>query len=319
MTRYLNLYAFCKIIEGKENFVICDFQKKSLKYIPDTLVSIINLLQTAEYEKVKEQFSDQKAIFNSYVDFLISGKFAFFSDYREPFREIENDFETPEIINNSIIEYNFDSYDLNEVLKELDELYTKYVEIRLLSYTSDNLDELVEIFAKSRSYGFRSIVIYIPFLSSSESVAIYKRLKNFGKIFKIIFYNSPDKKTKVSAKNVLFIKNNAEEIRHTNFNEKSIIIDLKYYFESQKKNPYYNKKVSIDSKGTIKNCIKNKSSFGNVTTENISAIINKDDFQEFWHISHDQIINLNEDAMRYNRVVSNDLKKVSNNKYELIF
>lgn len=319
MTRYLNLYAFCKIIEGKENFIICDFQKKSLKYIPDTLVSIINLLQTAEYEKVKEQFSDQKAIFNSYVDFLISGKFAFFSDYREPFPEIQNDFETPEIINNSIIEYNFDSYDLNKVLKELDQLYTKYVEIRLLSYTLDNLDELVEIFAKSKSYGFRSIVIYIPFLSTSESVAIYKRLKSFGKIFKIIFYNSPDEKTKVSAKNVLFIKNNAEEIRHTNFNEKSIIIDLKYYFESQKKNPYYNKKVSIDSKGTIKNCIKNKSSFGNVTTQNISAIIDKDDFQEFWHISHDQIINLNEDAMRYNRVVSNDLKKVSNNNYELIF
>ncbi|KRB57905.1 hypothetical protein [Flavobacterium sp. Root186] len=319
MTRYLNLYAFCKIIEGKENFIICDFQKKSLKYIPDTLVSIINLLQTTEYEKVREQFSDQKAIFNSYVDFLISGKFAFFSDYREPFTSIENDFETPEIINNSIIEYNFESYDLNKALKELDELYTKYVEIRLLSYKSDNLEELADTFEKCKSYGFRSIVIYIPYLNSSESAAIHKRLKNFGKIFKIIFYNSPEKNLNVKAKNMLFIKHNAEEIRHNNFNEKNIIIDLRYYFESQKKNPYYNKKVCIDNKGTIKNCIKNKSSFGNIATDNISAIINKDDFQEFWNISHDQIINLQEDAMRYNRVVSNDLKKVSNNIYELIF
>lgn len=319
MNKYLNLFAFCKIIDGKENFIICDFQKKSLKYIPDTLVSVINLLQTTEYSKVQEQFSDQKSIFNSYVNFLITGKFAFFSDYREPFTEIENDFETPEIINNAIIEYNFESYDLNEVLNELDQLYAKYIEIRLLSYTSDNLEQLADTFEKCKSYGFRSIVIYIPYINSSESLKIHKRFKNFGKIFKIIFYNSPEKKLKVNAKNILFIKNNAEEIRQTNFNENNIIIDLKYYFESQKKNPYYNKKVCIDSKGAIKNCIKNKSSFGNVMIENITDIINKNDFQEFWNISHDQIINLQEDPMRYNRVVSNDLKKVSNNIYELIF
>jgi SPASM domain peptide maturase of grasp-with-spasm system len=317
--KYLNIYAFCKVITGEGNSIICDFQKKNLKYIPDTLVEIIKQLQENEYETIKNEYSNQQRVFKSYIDFLIKNKFAFFSDYRGEFAAIENRFETPEIINNAVIEYDFKNYDLISLLKELDGLFCKYIEIRLLSFDLKQIDDLVAVFESSNTSGFRSFKIFIPFNNMLESKMIYQKLKKYKKIYKIVFYNALNKRLDIRSQNLQYIKNSIEDIRTRNFHDKNLIVDLNYFFEAQEKNPYYNKKVTIDYLGNIKNCIKNKAFFGNLAIDNLSNIIQQSDFQEFWNVSHDQIIDIKNNELRYNRLISNDLNKVSNNLYELVF
>jgi SPASM domain peptide maturase of grasp-with-spasm system len=319
MTKYLNIYAFCKVITGKENSIICDFQKNVLKYIPDTLVEIITQLQENEFEIVKNQYKSQARIFNSYINFLTHNKFGFFSDYRAEFVAIENHFETPEIINNAVIEYDFKNYDILSLLKALDELFCKYIEIRILSFDFKKIDDLIAVFESSNTSGFRSFKLFIPFNNAKEAKIIYQKLKAYKKIYKIIFYNSNKEQRNFKSQNTQYIKNNMEEIRTRNFHDKNLIIDLHYFFEAQQKNPYYNKKVSIDYQGNIKNCIKNKAVFGNLSTHPLLEVIYNPLFQEFWNVSHNQIIELKDNELRYNRLISNDLNKVSNNLYELIF
>ncbi len=319
MSKYLNIYAFCKVIKGQENYVICDFQKKNLKHIPDTLALIIEQFKENEFVTVKNNFIDQKTVFNSYVNYLTQNKFAFFSDYRDEFIDIKDDFETPEIINNAILEYDFNKYNIISVLEQLDELFCKYIEIRILNFTIENLNYLADIFETTILCGFRSIVVYLPYSETTESKIIYQKLKKYKKIHMIVFYNTTDK-VKISSKiqNLQYIKSGIDEIRNKNFQEKNLIIDLNYFFEAQQKNPYYNKKVSIDYLGNVKNCIKNKSVFGNTNTHMLESIIKTKEFQEFWNVSHDKILKICNSELRYNKLVSNDLKKVSEHLYEII-
>lgn len=318
MNKFLNIFTFCKIIKGTEQSIICDFQKLSIKYIPNSMVEVINMLENNEYLNVKNEFNDQKDIFKSYVSFLINEKFAFFSDERDNFMPLDTNWSSPEIINNSIIEYNFEKYDLKKTLTQLDNLNCKFIELRFLSFDDEKFIEIEKILNHCNDFGFRSLRIFIPFIDHNICTKIYHKFKKFKKIEVIVFYNSPKEKLIYNIQNTVFVKHSMEEIRFSNFNDKDIIIDLKYYLEAQKYNPYYNKKVSVDLKGNIKNCVKNKTIHGNVNDTNLKTIVQSSKFQEFWYITHDKIIDVNENELRYNMLISNDLKRIDNDFYQII-
>lgn len=108
------------------------------------------------------------------------------------------------------------------------------------------------------------------------------------------------------------------EITHSNINRKYLINNIQYFYECQEYNPYYNKKVSIDRKGDIKNCIKNKAVFGNILYNKLEAVIQSQAFREFWFVSHDRILEIKDSELRYNYIITNDLEKVSDQYYRLI-
>lgn len=318
MNKFLNLFTFCKVIEGTEQSIICDFQKLSIKYIPNSMVEVIKMLQSNDYLTVKEEFSNQKGIFKSYVNFLIKEKFVFFSDERENFVSINNNWASPEIINNAIIEYDFNNFDLKNTLDQLDDLNCKFIELRFLSYDELKTNQIEDILNYCNDFGFRSLRLFLPYIDNRTSSKIYHKFKRFKKVEVFIFYNSQKEKVTYKTHNTIFVKKGIEEIRTSNFNEKDIIIDLEYFFEAQKYNPYYNKKVSIDYLGNIKNCIKNIAVFGNINTQSIESIVQLSTFQEFWNVTHDKILDICKNEMRYNRLISNDFIKVDENFYQII-
>ncbi|TDE03735.1 hypothetical protein [Flavobacterium hiemivividum] len=303
MNKFLNLFAFCKIVDGTEQSIICDFQKLSIKYIPNSMVEVIKKLQGNEYLKVKEEFNDQKSVFKSYVDFLIKEKFVFFSDERDNFVPIENYWVSPEIINNAILEYNFENYKIEEVLDQLDDLNCKFVEIRFLDYNNEKLLQIEKILNHCNNFGFRSMRLFLPYIDNKTVTKIYHKFKEYKKVEVFIFYNSPKEKLTYKTHNTVFVKKIMDDIRTSNFNEKDIIIDLEYYLEAQKHNPYYNKKVSINYLGNVKNCIKNKAVFGNINISSLLSIVETKSFQELWYVSHDKISGICTSEMRYNRLV----------------
>lgn len=74
----------------------------------------------------------------------------------------------------------------------------------------------------------------------------------------------------------------------------------------------------IDYLGNVKNCLKNESVFGNINKNNIIQILKETEIKELWHISHDMILGLKDDELRYNRLISNNLRKTSEGLYEII-
>lgn len=318
MNKYLNIFSFCKVIEGKENAIICDFQKKNIKYVPSSMVEVIKMLTTLPYAEVENTFSDQKYIFESYVNLLLVEKFAFFSDLRDEFTPISDTWESPQVINNAIIEYQFENYNITHLIEQLDDLNCQFLEIRFLDCGKEKLASIEEILQYCDDLVLRSIKIYIPYISQKVSLQIYHRLKKFKKLEAMVFYGSDRTKANYALQNILFTKKDMEYIRKKNFDDTDLIIDFEYYRESLQYNPYYNKKIGIDYLGNVKNCLKNEAVFGNVNKNNIIQILKETDIKELWHVSHDMILGLKDDELRYNRLISNNLRKTSEGLYEII-
>ena len=316
---YLILFNFCKVVQGKEKSIICDFQKGKIKFIPNEMAIVIKMLKNQTFELVRNQFIDDLDIFDSYIKFLFDEGFVFQNEFKDCFVEIENNWVSPEIINNAIIEYSFKNYTMDIVLKQLDSLLTKFIEFRFTSFAEENICEVNGILEHCSKSVLRSIRIFIPYVSKDLSQKLMDVIKPFPIVDCIIFYDSKiNKVIEKQEQQIFFITQTLEDITKSNINRKFLVNNIEFFYECQKFNPYYNKKVSINSKGEIKNCIKNKLVFGNLKDNSIEDIVLTKKFQEFWHVTHDKIEDIKNSELRYNYIITNDLEKTINGEFKII-
>ncbi len=316
---YIILYDHCKIVEGNDRSIICDFQKEKIKFIPNQMSTIIGQLKNKKLGSVREMYKEESETFNSYIQFLYDENFAFSYKTNEHFKEIEPIWLTPERINNAIIEYSFDTYSIINVLEQLENLLTKFIEIRIKTFSEENIDELVKIFSFEKDTVARSIRLYLPYQTKELAQKVKLALSEFPKIETLIFYGSPANRSVEKESTVTFyITKSFEDITNANINRKFLVNNIHHFFEANHFNPYYNKKVAISASGEIKNCLKNNTSFGNVTKDRIEEIVETETFQELWHASHDKIVDVKDHELRYNFIISNDLIKNKDGLYEIV-
>lgn len=315
--RFFNLFSFCKVIKGKDNAIICDFQKENIEFIPVEMVDVIYDLEKHSVEDLEKKYIQDIEIFKSYIEFLEKEGFGIVHKERLKFKEISLEFSTPEYINNAIIEYGFSNYNLLKIVNELDELLNKFIELRLSSFNIDNLEELIKILSFLENSVCRGITIMFPYTPHTN--IILEQVSKFNIVRCVYFYGY--KKNKIILKNhkeVFFVTENLSEINKAIPNHNYIVNNIEYFIEAQNYNPYYNKKIAINMYGDIKNCIKNKSIFGNVLTHSIKDIIFSSQFQEFWYATHDKILGIKDSELRYNMIVCNDLEKKDNGYFKAI-
>lgn len=318
-SNFLVLFSFCKVIQGKEKSIICDFQKGKIKFIPNEMAAVIGMLQKDTFEKVKEQFSADAEIFDSYVAFLLEKGFAFFTASKDNFVPIENSWCSPEVINNAMVEYGFEQYDILDVLQQLDGLFVKFIEFRFTKLTEEDIPTFKRILDYCTSSVLRSARVYLPYESKAMSKQILDLVKQYPVIDCAIFYNSKfNRLIEKDEHQTFYIEQTLEEITKANVNRKFLVNNIEYFHEAQQFNPYYNKKVAITAKGDLKNCIKNKAVFGNLHRQSIREVVATEAFQEFWKVTHDQIEEVRDSELRYNYVITNDLEKINDGNYKII-
>jgi SPASM domain peptide maturase of grasp-with-spasm system len=316
---YLLLFSFCKVVKGEDKSIICDFQKEKIKFIPNEMVIVIEMLQEQAFESVKRQFTEDIDIFNSYIKFLSDEGFVFYNESNESFVDIENYWASPEIINNAIIEYSFDNYNLTDILIQLDNLLTKFIEFRFTAFTEENIIEFTKVLGYCSNSVLRSLRIYMPYESKEMSQKLIELVKSFPVVDCIVFYNSKfNRLIEKDDQQTFFITQTIEEITMANIDRKFLVNNIEFFYECQKFNPYYNKKVAINSKGEIKNCIKNKLVFGNLNDYSIENVVKTNEFQEFWFATHDQIVEVKNSELRYNYIITNDLEKTTDGEFKIV-
>lgn len=317
--KYLVLYAFCKFVAGKEQAIICDLQKRKIKFVPIDMGSVLALLKKYSVDVVITKFNTDKKILNEYFDFLLEEDFAFLTTDPKPFLDLPTEFISPEVINNAIIEYGFCRYDILKTLDQLDALLTKHIELRFLNMSNENLSMLDRILEFCDSSLCKNIQLFVPYVNPSLQLQIFNIVAKYVVVNRVCFYNS-DIKIRKSRKGipVYYLVEKLENIRNSNIKIEWFICDLAFFHEAQKYNPYYHKKIAIDENGNIKNCIKNKRIFGNVNNKDIKSVISTASFQELWNANHDKIIKIKDMELRYNIIVTNDLRKKRNGFYEIV-
>ena len=98
-----------------------------------------------------------------------------------------------------------------------------------------------------------------------------------------------------------------------------LIVNKEFFLESLEHNPYYNRKVSIDENGNVKNAIEHEKSFGKVGQEALSKIVEREDFQELWYASNDKVEDVMDWELRYCWFNTHPLEKLDNGNYRIIW
>ncbi len=317
---YFILYPFCIPVKGAESSVVYNLQFGQLKEIPNSMNDILELLKKATIKEVKKEIGKASVgTLNEYLRFLLNEGLGFYTNEPERFPRMAYAYQSPEFIKNAVIQYTFNQYPLKPVIAELDNLLCKFLELRIVTdtYSFDALVAAVDYTAGSTLRAIDLIVKNAPQISKEQYFSLYERNK---KLKAIVVYNVEEDTTVWErGEKIDFCKEDfGVEAFNRHYPRDIFIVNPDYFMEAQQYNPYYNKKVTIDEHGNIKNCLMHPNSFGNVLRNSIEDTIGKPEFQRLWYAKHDLIEEVNMLATRYAIHVSNNLEQRADGFYTLI-
>ena len=121
------------------------------------------------------------------------------------------------------------------------------------------------------------------------------------------FLNEGDIESKYDNVFLHYVNRELDYLKKEEYDESMFNLSLPIYLEAQSCNTGLNKKVCIDPGGNIQNYFTHKQVFGNLAHDAIKAVVMRDDFQEKWKISNDQIIKCKTCQYRYICVSNSDI------------
>lgn len=282
------IFSNCTLTKGVSRSIISDLQESKLFFIPNELYDILIELKTKPLLEVKNQLdTETQEVFMEYVEYFIDEGIGFYTSSPESFLDFPLEYDTPEIINNAVIDLDEKStYDINKVIENLIDTQCKFLQIR--SYTTIKLKQ-VEAILKHCSKGYFTNVDFI--VKSPEDA-------NYENEAKDLVLNTPllgDFILHASATNYqdAFIKKTKTVLLNETccgvINQNNFMSTIGVFTESQHHNSCLHKKISIDSSGNIKNCPSMAKNFGNIKHTTLQEALAQKDFKKYWNITKDQI------------------------------
>lgn len=288
------LYSCCIPVKGARRAVIIDVQRGELFYIPLGMFEMLNTYSQSSKEELLTTFKDDIETINEYFDFLTSNELGFWSREPEKFPKIDLSWDYPAQITNAILDIdNHDSYSFQKAIDELDTVHCHNVFLRFFdTITTAELIKKITIINQSR---IRCIDIVLPHQSDEldslnnfvkESPRIRSVMLTSAHKSELTFKHSSD-----SMGNIYLTTDviNAESNNQHSITKDSFVFNINMISESLNFNTFLNRKISIDSKGYIKNTPSFDSNFGHIDHTAIQKVVEMADFQKYWRVTKDQI------------------------------
>ena len=319
--KYFLLFDCCKLVKGVSNSIIMDLQRGEYLRIPNILYEILN-------QNLKENSIDNlKKIYNhefdqgieKYVDYLVKEEFGFLTDEPNLFPKSNLDFKSPfKIISSVVCIDKYSNFSVNDILSQLTKLGCQIIQIRVYNFL--NLNILLKNLEKFGNSIFNLVELFIPYSNSINFKVIQDFLTKYP-AFKIIVHS-------INSDNILskkkcyenyslkltkkIINSETREIYEKEFFQSN----SKFYYEALQFNIGLNRKVCVDTDGSVKNYINHTKTYGNILDTSLKDIIERDDFQYKWSISNDKIEKCKECQYRYMCLSNSDIIQKDNKFYK---
>ena len=290
--KYFRLFECCIPVKGYRRSIITDIQRKSVKFVPNDLVDIIQKNKNKTIKEITAELdADNKEAFLEYIDFLLNHELAFLLDKEELsfFPKMSKEWDCPNHISNTIVYLDQSPiFDLQGFIIQLDDLLCGHIFL-MISYDI-HFVELQKMINSISDSSIESIYIALNFNPTLTSDNILELIRQFERIVSMEIYNMTDNpyKNRVVPITTYSSKlNNMQDcgVIHTNY----FALNLLMFTESQNHNTCLNRKLCIDAEGNIKNCISMNRNFGNIKNTTLKETIEKKGFKDLWFITKDQI------------------------------
>ncbi len=289
---YFNLFACCMVVSGAQRSIICDLQRNTYIFIPNSLLSIIDYSNTMTIGELKSHLNHEFDIqIEEFYEKLVKEDLGFFTSNPDLFPVIDKSWKSPLKISNAIVDINENSQsDFEKVFSQLDQLGCKALQIRIYSEINTNyLHDLLKLLKTSR---LTSVELFLPFGSDFYSMGqLQDIVDKHLRITSIVVHSSKSNEMEVH-KNTQLIFTQQKLNSHLHCGkiaEQFFSSNISLFTESQHHNSCLNRKISIDTQGNIKNCPSMPESYGNIRNTTLSEALEKPGFKKYWDITKDQV------------------------------
>jgi SPASM domain peptide maturase of grasp-with-spasm system len=311
---FFKLFANCIPVKGYKFSIICDLQRHKYNYIPNEIYDILTKDLDLEINELKEKYPKNFPTILDYFNFFSDEELGFFTDEPDHFPQLSTNFETPNLIDNSIIDISKTSnHNFSSIFNQLSELGCFFLELRY--FDAQDLGTIDETLKKSYGLRFKNISLYIRYSKELSIAGLKKLIKKHSSVGSIIVHSSPtDNNYLFNGQSITFIKQEVNSANCCgNISTSYFSINISSYTEALSFNTCLNKKISIDVHGNIKNCPSMENSFGTIESESLFSVIKKTKFKKLWAVNKDQINGCKDCQFRY---ICTDCRAFVENVYD---
>ncbi len=295
---FLVMFSDCKLTKGYSRSLATDLTRGKTYIIENDAHDFIKRCENEIYQKVLQSYEieEQKGIIEL-VQFLLDKDLVFFTEFPELFPSISENWDSPSIINNSIIDVGNSFHDFKKIIPQLTALGCYDIQIRFFEkYEVAIIEELVSYISRT---SIKSVELYLKSSPDLTKKVLKKLTKRFFKIKNLIVHSHKIneayivyvEKYRNNMGNIIFIKQEINDESHCGQISTHYFVqdNLQFYNEGLRFNSCLNRKLSIDKNGNIKNCPSMNSSFGKYQDMSLQEVLKIEDFKKLWNLSKDKI------------------------------
>lgn len=275
----VQLYNNCFVVKGFSRDVVQNIVAARFYYIPKSMTYYLSIKSQNRLKEIPKQIKEE------YNKFIVANNLGYYDDETKKYRnaKLNLDFEFPAHISNIVIygssinligERSINKLMVNSVLLIIDKEIPFLVLKNFFEMLPKTSVASVDIIIQNKDYldlhsirheFEQNLQIVSVLVKSTENS---KNIDDFGRIFNE--FTGKIEYCKV-------------------FGENHFIGNRYFFFESQHHNTCLNRKLCIDKDGYVKNCPYMDQHYGHISETNIEEVIEKPEFQKWWHIKKDDI------------------------------
>ena len=300
---YFKLYGNCFIVKGASQAQIYDLHTNKSFEISLNLANLYeDELEVLPLNQVYKKYSTWALNIKEFINYLMENDLGFKTTEPDNFPDMSKSFRIYNKIYSAVIELDMpllqEEKTLAKYLNLLDDLRASgcfhfCLVIRDKIKDKSGLQKLLASFKESRVRTVK-VILDKPYLDFDELDSITNDMRVSYKI-----YSAPTddkvkgrwwyKESKFGFELIEYTTNKFDLNKKTNYSKVNLIVSSATFTESQKHNPFFNKKVCISKGGDYKNDLSFSDSYGNFRSKPLTELLADDAFTELWLMSNDKI------------------------------
>ncbi|GCC50896.1 grasp-with-spasm system SPASM domain peptide maturase [Chryseotalea sanaruensis] len=266
--------------------------------IPNEIIDIILDCRIKNFELVMIDYEiETRNIIKEYIENLITEELGFWTFEPERFLDIDFKWESPSQITNAIIDIDSHSrHDFESLFNQLDELGCKDLELRFFSIKS--VSEIDKILYLLKNTALKSVELIIKYESEFErDENLTNLIIRNPRLYRILVHSAPfgriingHKGSFGEMGRIIYSTSEVDSSNHCGaIHVSNFSVNIETYSESVNFNSCLNRKISVDSKGYIKNCPSMVVDYGNINDTSLHSALLRKNFKAIWEINKDKI------------------------------
>lgn len=300
---FLRVHADCMPVMGVAKAAIYDLTRHQIFVVPGGYYRLLEHLTSEPVAAVLNgiESSAHAGKVVEFVQYLLENELADFVHEPASFPPINDSWDVPGLIQNAIIDVDTVRHDFATLIRELDGVSCRYLQLRCFSSLLD-VAELRAILGLVMHSELESVELILKYDATVSDEAYATLAFEHPKLTAIFVHSAPVAREhrvdlcdpKVSHpmfKRVIFLTRQIRSqldcggIDVQALNAPSV----ETFYEARSYNGCLNRKIAIDSGGQVRNCPSLVQSFGSAGKRRLKVIAESPDFQRAWHLKKDDI------------------------------